>query len=363
MSTTRREPQIREPLVVFIYLVLACLTLAHNVYYTYSSYYVEVHSRHPGTQLSTYYQQHNSTAVDGEHPLFHGTDHAPNQYRVAIPYLARAIGSLTDISKYYVLYALFDFLCALGACWIFYCLLRGAPFMQQLGPAERLTAVAFLLASIVYPFAWVTYFQRPETLPTALYLALMCLVISRARPLPKLAFASLLAIWQGFVRSDVPAMFGAAVVLFCWTSACRRLFGSRWQAALFGALNALLALAVQWLLQHLLFPYATYPPDTQFVQLLRNLHPRSLVTFGIAILPYVFLVAGATGCWRRLDAQDQLLILASLAYLPLWLTVGVNSEVRIFVPYLLALTPTAAKLLLLWLRGKAVVEADGASAA
>jgi hypothetical protein len=341
-----------ERLVVFAYLVLACLTLAHAVYYNYSSYYLELHSQHPGAQLATYYQQHNSTAIDREHPLFTGTDHAPNQYRIAIPYLAQAIGSLTHSSKYYILYAIFDFLCALAASCILYGLLRRSPFLQSLGPTEQLVAVAFLLVSIAYPFAWVTSFERPETLPTALYLALMSLILSRARPLPMLALASLLTIWQGFVRSDVPVVFAAAVLLLCGTAACRQLFGSRSQAAVFGAVNLTLALSVQFVLQHYLFPYATYPADTKLVQLMSNLHPRPLATFSIAILPYGFIVLGAIAYWKRLDALDQLLVLSSLAYLPLWFAVGADTEVRIFVPYLLALTPTAAKLLFLCVNAK-----------
>ena len=351
MSATPQALQIRERVAVFIFLLLICLTLAHQVYYTYASYYLEVHSQYVGASLRTYYQQHNSTAMDGEHPLLSGTDHAPNQYRVALPYLARAVSSLTHTSKYYVLYSISDFLCALGACWIYYRLLRGAAVMQRLGSSEGLVVVAFLLAAVAYPFAWVTSFQRPETLPTALYLALMCLVICQVRTLPMmLASASLLTLWQGFVRSDVPATFGVAVMLVCWTSASKKLFGSKRRAAAFGAVSAGLAIAVQFVLQHYLFPHATYPPDTKLVQLLFNLHARPLATFSIAILPYGLIVAGAIACWKQLDGLDQLLIVASLAYLPLWFTVGVALEVRIFVPYLLALTPTAAKLIVLRLK-------------
>jgi hypothetical protein len=47
--------------------------------------------------------------------------------------------------------------------------------------------------------------------------------------------------------------------------------------------------------------------------------------------------------------QIRLTVIALLGYLPLWLLVGIAVEMRIFVPFLLLLTPVAAKVLVLQL--------------
>lgn len=345
------QPRPRaEKVVVFVYLFLACLTLAHAVYLGYSTSYVDIHAAHPGVTLNQYYRLHNSTALSADHPLFSGADHAPNQYRIAIPYTAKWIASIFSIQKYYIIYSVIDFACAFLVCAMWYFALCRSRFFQGLDARSQTLAVGFFLAALAYPFAWIEPWERPETLPTALYLALVFLLLERVRSKPQWLIAIFAAtLWQGFVRSDIPTALGIAIGIFSLTPQAKQIYGSRWLCILSGFSIFATAAAVQAYLKLSLFPHATYPPDTIVIQILLNLKARTLIVFVIAILPYVVVLFGAASFWKRLDPIDILVLLASIVYLPLWLTFGVAMEVRIFAPYLLAITPTAAKIILLWL--------------
>lgn len=70
---------------------------------------------------------------------------------------------------------------------------------------------------------------------------------------------------------------------------------------------------------------------------LRNL--LGVVPFVLFMLPFGWLVATVLrGRWMP-DASDAALLTGSAIYLGLWWTVGRVEEVRIFLPYALALVP------------------------
>jgi hypothetical protein len=349
LSVSRPEA---EKSFVFVYIVLACLTAAHSLYYAYSSEYLNSHS-HPGISQSEYYRLHNIVPLSADHPFYAGTDHAPDQYRIGIQLPARFIADKLHLSKYYIIFTVIDFFSAVAACWILYLLLCRSQFFLDLTDTSKTLTIPLFLASLAFPLFWAASWHRPETLPTALYIAAMLLLLDVLRD----RRASLLVIiaatiWQGLIRAEVPLTFGIAVLLLSFTSYGRRLFGTRLFGIACGLSITGLALVVQAYLKFWLFPHALYPPDTDIIQLYNNLAPRPLITFAVAMLPYGFMLLLAVRYARRLDALDLLAIGSSLLYLPLWITVGAIREVRIFVPFLLALTPTAAKLLLLMIRGE-----------
>ena len=81
--------------------------------------------------------------------------------------------------------------------------------------------------------------------------------------------------------------------------------------------------------------------------------------FAIALLPWVMMMRLLVRFRAAMEPVDVLAAFASFLYLPLWLTVGILGEARLFVPFLLALTPTAAKLIVLFLRGDGVHATQG----
>lgn len=340
----------KERRLVALYLLFASLTLAHAVYLTYGVYFAEVTGPHPGLTQQAYYALHNTIALSADHPLFHGTDHAPNQYRIGIPWLARTLARPLGLAKFYILYTVFDLACALAAGWLCYLALLRSDLFAALPEARRPLAVVALLAAFPWPLAWVVGWQRPETLPSALYLLATLAMLDRVRE-RKLWIAAIAAAtaWQSSVRTDIPAVLGAAVLLLGLASgpASRRIFGSRKLCLGLGAVLAGTAVAAQLCLQKILFPHALYPPDTPVFEFAANLAPRRLIPFAIALLPWAFIVALALRLRSRLQPLDWLPILAGSLYLPLWWTVGVVGEVRLFVPFLLAIVVLAAKLAVL----------------
>jgi hypothetical protein len=64
----------------------------------------------------------------------------------------------------------------------------------------------------------------------------------------------------------------------------------------------------------------------------------------IAMLPFLLFSAFLIVKRPRLDAIDRLVLMSSALYLPVWLTVGIIDEVRVYVPFLFALSMVAAKV-------------------
>jgi hypothetical protein len=351
-----------EKLVVLCVLLLACLTLTHAIYYSYSAYYEEIRSNHPGLSQDAYYRLHNTVALSPDHPLYAGTDYAPNQYRIGVAYPAKFIADRLHITKYYFVFSAIDFTLAFLACSVLYLTLCGSAFFRSLNSSSQAMAVTLFLVSLAYPFSWVVPWQRYETLATSLYVALMLVLLDRIRAHRTWLIAMLfITVWQAFVRADIPAIFGLAVCLFTLTPRGKEMFGSWKRGFLYGASIFAAAVAVQAYLKYVLFPHATYPPDTEVIQFFYNFGIRHLATFAIAILPFALMLFLAAKYSKQLDPVDVLTIFAACAYLPLWWIVGIVSEVRIFVPFLFALTPVTAKLMLLVLDRRAVSRLEGSS--
>jgi hypothetical protein len=110
-----------------------------------------------------------------------------------------------------------------------------------------------------------------------------------------------------------------------------------------------IAVAVQIVLKRILYPDATYPPDTRVLQLLQNAEPRLIIPFLIAVAPSVTVLLAAWRFRRHLDILDRTALSAAALYLPLFLSVAVLIKLRVYVPFLLLLTPTLAKLSFLFL--------------
>ena len=278
--------------------------------------------------------------------------YAPDAYRVAMPALAELMqrvhtGDRPSMS------ALCDFCFFFAALFLLYRLTVDDLTPPAAGLLQRTAVVAIFLAFLQFPMAWVVPWQRPETAPTALYLAFALFCVSRTSR-QGFWFVLLLAatVLQAFVRSDVPFVFGIALLLLSFGGDWLRPFGSRLSSALKAALVAGAAAGVQMYLQCIRFPHLEYPPATAVIQLSNNLHPHNLWPFAVALLP--FLLLGAFLMYRRpllrssmrplLRLPDALALAVAGLYLPLWFTVGRSAEVRIFVPCLITLCMVAARV-------------------
>jgi len=325
-----------EKTFVVTFLLIVSLTLAHFVH---ESWFISI-------------------ATNGEAPFQSVyAKYAPMAYRVAMPTLGLFLMRVLSIRDSSIVAGLLDLFFSFPALYLFY-KLTVRNFSSAASRTQRIVALAFFLAFIQFPMAWVTPWRRPETLPTAFFLAAaLALLTSTGKTGLRLVLLLALTVWQSFVRSDVPFIFGLALILTSLMKNSIAQLGSRRLNFLFGAAIAGVAAGIQLYLQFVRFPHLSYPPGTNVNKFLFNFGVHYLADFTLALLP-VFLLIGMLIIARpRLDAVDLIILLTSAIYLPLWFTVGVISEVRIYVPFLLALSVVAAKISASTLLGQSTAEA------
>lgn len=318
----------KERLLVLLYAVAAAATLAHFV--------------HAGWMATSGWVLRPNLPVEVP-PLY-----APDAYRVAIPALLHGAVRTLRLRDIFLANAALDFACALLCILLLYsALLRGRDLIHASG-ATRWGAVAVLLSTLQFPLAWVVPWQRPETMPSAAFVAFGLYCLLRAGENGAWTAALLTAsAWQGFVRADVAVVLGLALVLLGGFTNQLADLGTRTANALRGMAITCLAGGAQAWLQFVKHPHLTYPPGMQVVQWRNNLSFHNFETASIALLPLLLCLVLVRG--RRVDGFDTLVLTASLIYLVVWYMVGNVAEVRIFVPYMLPVGVVLTKLVVRWM--------------
>ena len=314
----------RERTFVCIFLFAMCLVLAHFVHDAWFT---------------------NAQAMSARPVPVKQTLYAPNAYRVAMSALVPFLLKTFRVADWTSVYSVLDFCFAFPALYLLYRLTTDDLRLPAANLNERFASVAMFLAFLQFPMAWIVPWQRPETTPSALYVALALFCVSRAKRQGKW-FAPLLvaSAVQAFVRSDVAFIFGVAMVLVCFGDSAMRPFGSRLVSLLKSGCVVLVAAGVQLYLQFIRFPHLTYPPGTSVLQLSNNLRPHFLEVSTIALLPFLLLGVFLICKRPQLRTVDALAVTAAALYLPLWFAVGSVGEVRLFVPFLLPLCMAAARV-------------------
>ncbi len=330
----------RERVIVLLFLVFTMATLAHFVHDHWFSMDPTPYQRHAALPLQPAERAaHEQATVP---PAY-----APNVYRVGTRWLQGNAARLLPI-HWSVTLATFDFAFGLAASWLLYLVtvadLTVSPVERDATvPWARISCIGFFLAALQLPLNWIVPWQRPETMPSAFYLAaaLCCCMFAKLR-LRWAAALLLLTLLQSLVRSDVPAVLGVAISA---VAVCRRTDtrAARRQLLGLGAAVAGTAVAVQAVLQFVIYPHAPYPPGTPMFQLPFNLSAHNLGSFGLATAPAWTLLWVARR--SRLSTVDTIAFTAAALDLPVWWLVGSTAEVRIFVPFLMLLCPAAAHIL------------------
>jgi hypothetical protein len=270
---------------------------------------------------------------------------------VAVPALGNLLMKLLHLTDPTIMAVLIDILFGCAALYLFY-RLAADRIPVHTRKSERMLTVALFLAFAYFPVTWVVPWQRPETLPTALYVGVVMLCLMRARSSGLWTMLLLVAtVWQGFVRADVALVMGVALMLASFFGSSLEEFGPRSSNFLKGAAMALLAGGVQTYMQFIRLPHLSYYPGTEVFMAIANLQLHPLVSSFLALLP--FLLAGTFMAVKRirLDAFDSLVVVSSILYLGLWYAVGLLSEVRIYVPFMMALSVVGAKGMATFLSG------------
>ena len=285
------------------------------------------------------YRQRFLVHPDGWMLYFSGGIQAPWQYRIGVWEAVRWMHHWLHLTPYDAL-TLIDVLCLALSLWLILRILRNFEAYKIASLPMRWLATAGVLCLAEYYLVWGHWFQTEDTLPSILFVtlsvALACAELVQSRVLACLLLVGLGWI-QGFIRADVAVVLHAGFFLAVASSKKAVPLGRAWQAAS-SLLAALAAGCVQLYLMRVRFPNAHYGPEG-VVQLMNNLKPEMWATMLLALLPFGLLLGLVVSKRYRPGAVMAMLLTSSLLYFPLWATVGLLDEVRIFLPFAFALMP------------------------
>lgn len=292
--------------------------------------------------------------------LVRGVGPAPQQYRIGVLRLAEFLSRHSPLGLRHG-FTLIDLVSASIAVYVLFSLLAGSESFRTARQARQWLACGAYLFLVQLLFAWVLWYQRPETFTTAAAAALLLWLLTR-RSEPSRAAGRVLvvvetlmvAVLQALVRADVVITLELGVFAMCLLNRAGGLALPRWMQAATSLAAVMIAGGVQFYIIHRLYPHASYG-DTPVFQLRLNITdvmrwPPFFLTFA----PYLWLLwvlargRGIGATERRagaLETASIALVPGSVLFLGLFLLLGRMDEVRIFLPYALALAPLTALLI------------------
>jgi hypothetical protein len=277
--------------------------------------------------------------------IIRGTGSAPAQYRIGVPWFADLLRRHGHMGLRHG-FTLIDLFCAAIAVYLLFSIFQRSAIYRRASSAGRwFGAIAFVFLAQFY-FAWITWYQRPETLASAATLAATLWLLTVRLPFAKsistvltLILMLALAAMQSFIRADVIFTAHLGILAVCLMSSGEGLSLSRKVQAITSVLAIAISGWIQFLLMHKVYPHANYGATPVFQLLLNLTDPLGIVPFLLFMLPWGWL---AIALFRRravLDASSLAIVAGSAIYLAMWFTVGRIAEVRIFLPYAVALIP------------------------
>jgi len=291
--------------------------------------------------------------------VIQGTAAAPGQYRVGVLRLADFMARHAHLGLRHTMTLLDGISAALAVC-LLYALLRRSAVYQAAGTALRWFGSAAFLVLVQYYLTWLTWYQRPETLPTAALVALGLWLLTRrsstpqtppaaehpAGPLASAAIAAGLLLFsaaQAFVRADVAVAFNLGLLFVCLTRLGRDLSLPRWSMAATGMIGLLVSGGIQLYLMRIVYPSATYGSTPVFQLLLNVTDHLRIFPFLIFMFPWAWTIQHFARRRTAPPAAAAALLAATIVFMVPWCVAGKIDEVRIFLPFALALAPLTAQ--------------------
>ena len=282
--------------------------------------------------------------------LLAGRGAAPEQYRVAVLWLA----SHLPVAMPYALTAIDCVSGVIALLVLFGVLERTAVYRSATLTMRWCGATAFVMLVMWFLF-WLQWIAKPETLPAAMFVALMLRlwqrhaegVRERIPAVLRSAFLVLLSAALATVRADVACALNAGVCIVACVRRDDALALRRWIAVSVSAFGAVIALGIQMWLMRGVYPNASYGA-VKLWQLWPNLHHASRwPPLAVFMLPLVWMTVQVARKRFARDAVGMAVLAGALVYSVLWLSIGKVDEVRIFLPFALALAPLTAEIVML----------------
>jgi hypothetical protein len=208
--------------------------------------------------------------------------------------------------------------------------------------ATQLLAILLLL----FYLSWTSWYHKPETMANFASLALASVLLSGRLRIPAGVAAIglvLLSLYLGTIRADSGLALNLGILLLTLPGGRAPALGRSLQA-LAGGAGLMAVLGAQFYIKNILYPGNRFS-DPLF-ELLRNLRsPVALFCVAVAFTPYFLVVFLAWRRWRSLEVWEAVLVVASLLEFLVFVVVALADEVRLFLPYPMALLPTSAALL------------------
>ena len=296
------------------------------------------------------YRAQGFTAEQAWAARIQGLAPAPEQYRVAIVWLAHTLAVHLHI-KLRMAFASIDLLCGMIAVLVLFSVLERTVAYRDASPLGRWFGAAVFVLLINWFLAWLLWLQKAETLPTAMFVALMLWLWQSgreptrpaARALALIALTLLLATF----RADAACLLNAGVFLFVLMKPGLPLSLPRWLAGAVSFAGALSAASVQLYLMRVAFPHASYG-RTKVRQLVPNLvHATRWPPFVLFLLPLAWMTVQVARRRYTRDAAGLAVLAGAALFGLLWFTIGEIDVVRIFLPFAFALAPLTAEMALL----------------
>jgi hypothetical protein len=273
----------------------------------------------------------------------HGGIDAPLQYRIGTWLLVAWAHIHLHLSIWLAL-TLIDVVSTGLALWCLVQILRTNMTYQKSSQPLRMLGLVGLFFFVEYYLAWGHWFQYPGTMSSCLFVGLSVLLVSgtalRNRYSTSVCLIGASCI-QGLVRADVAVVLHAGFFLAACSPFVRNIpYGRKWQLTT-SALSALSAGLVQLYLMEVRFPNARYGSAGVF-RFSTNFLPVNWMTAALALLPFWTILYLTLKRKYRPDTVTAMLLLSSCLYFAVWLMVGRLQEVRIFLPFGMALLPSTS---------------------
>jgi hypothetical protein len=285
--------------------------------------------------------------------VLEGTADAPEQYRVGVVFAANWMTHLLPLRLSQAFGSL-DLLGSIVAVLLLHSLLlRSRIYRHASLPLQWFGSAAFV-ALTFYLLDWSDWYRRVTTLPTAYLVVLMLWLWTppaegaapRSRWVSALGFF-FVVIAQAFVRADVALLVCIGVLLACVLPKCaQQLSLPRGPAALVSAVTAASVLAVQIYLMRVRYPHATYGGVPVFMLAHDYWRITDWASCLIFLAPFLWTLTQAIRQRWACEGADLAFLIAAAGYACLWVSLGRLDEVRIFLPFALALTPLTVQLLM-----------------
>jgi hypothetical protein len=274
-----------------------------------------------------------------------GTGSAPSQYRIGVVDTAYFLAHHLHLGMRHTL-ALLDVISGMIAVFALFVVLQRSAVYRTASVATQWFGAAGFVILVQFYLAWLLWYQRPETLPTAAILALALLLVatSAVGTAGTVMGLLLLAVAQGFVRADVAFALHLGILLVCLTPQGKGFMLPKRVQAGTSLVAMLLALGIQYYLMKQVYPKANYG-DTPVLQLFFNVKlPSAYIPFLLFLLPTGWTAVMLMRRRYQVESSGIGIFTAAVIFLGMWMVVGKIAEVRIFLPFALALAPLTAGL-------------------